>query len=101
MFTFAYGLTAYFIIIGMLPLWSLSTFLSSKKALGVILKFRGKTKPIDMLPAMIDTAKTNTLYGVLLTLSSLLSVLFSLIAGGVRARYSNRSLRISRHDTYV
>lgn len=76
MFTIAYGLTAYFIIIGMLPLWSLITFLSSKKALGVILKFRGKTKPIDMLPAMIDTGKTNTLYGVLLALSLLLSVLF-------------------------
>lgn len=76
MFGVAYGLTAYFIVVGMLPLWSLIVFLSGKKAINVIKNFRGKTKPIEMLPAMIDTGKTNTIYGLLLSLSLLLSVLF-------------------------
>lgn len=76
MFVVAYGSTVLFIIIGILPLWSLITFISIKKAVDVIIKFQGKTKPIEMLPAMIDTGKTNTLYGLLLSASLLLSQVF-------------------------
>lgn len=76
MFVVAYGSTVLFIIIGILPLWSLITFISIKKAVDVIIKFQGKTKPIEMLPAMIDTGKTNTLYGLLLSASLLLSQIF-------------------------
>lgn len=76
MFVIAYAMTAFFIGVGMLPIWSLITFLSVKKAVDVILRFRGKTQPIEMLPAMIDTGKTNTLYGLFLALSLLLSEIF-------------------------
>lgn len=76
MFTAAYALTAIFIIVGMLPLWSIITFLSIFNAIDVIKKFRGKTQPIQMLPAMIATGKTNTIYGLLLGMSLLISNFF-------------------------
>ncbi|MBP1969552.1 1,4-dihydroxy-2-naphthoate octaprenyltransferase [Virgibacillus natechei] len=73
LFIAAYGFTAIFIIAGMLPLWSIITFLSVKKAIEVIKNFRGKTQPIEMMPAMVATGKTNTIYGSLLGLSLLIS----------------------------
>ncbi|MFC4558608.1 1,4-dihydroxy-2-naphthoate polyprenyltransferase [Virgibacillus kekensis] len=73
MFVLAYGLTAGFIIAGMLPVLSILTFLSVVKAIEVIRKFQGKTQPIEMLPAMIATGKTNTIYGFLLGISLLIS----------------------------
>ncbi|MBO1005881.1 1,4-dihydroxy-2-naphthoate polyprenyltransferase [Pseudogracilibacillus auburnensis] len=75
LFFVAYLLTATFIFMGILPLWSLLTFLSIKKAMDVIHGFRGKTKPLEMMPAMINTGKTNSIYGFLLGFSLLLSKL--------------------------
>lgn len=75
LFFVAYLLTATFIFMGILPLWSLLTFLSIKKAIDVIHGFRGKTKPLEMMPAMINTGKTNSIYGFLLGFSLLLSKL--------------------------
>lgn len=76
LFTIAYLYTAILIIIGMLPLWSLLTFLSIKKAIEVIIGFRGKTSPLEMMPAMVNTGKTNSIYGFLLGFSLLISMLF-------------------------
>lgn len=73
LFTIAFAMTAYFIISGLLPVWSVITFVSVIKATDVLKKFQGKTKPIDMLPAMVATGKTNTLYGFLLGFSLLLN----------------------------
>lgn len=76
LFFFAYGLTAYFIITGLLPLISLIVFFTIKKAIDVIEGFQGKTKPIEMLPAMIATGQTNTMFGFLLVLSLFISTFF-------------------------
>lgn len=76
LFLIAYALTFYFIIVGMLPIWSVIVFISVKMAIDVIKKFRGKTSPIEMMPAMVLTGKTNSLYGFLLGISLLLSKLF-------------------------
>ncbi|WP_339228612.1 1,4-dihydroxy-2-naphthoate polyprenyltransferase [Oceanobacillus sp. FSL K6-2867] len=71
----AYGITALLIIIDILPLWSLLTFLSGFKAREAIRNFRGKQTAIEMMPAMAATAKTNTIYGLLLGISLLLAEL--------------------------
>ncbi|MFS0751039.1 1,4-dihydroxy-2-naphthoate polyprenyltransferase [Oceanobacillus sp. 1P07AA] len=71
----AYMMTLLFILIGFLPYWSIITFLSAPKAYGVITKFRGKKTSIEMMPAMGATAKTNTMYGMLLGLSLLITAL--------------------------
>lgn len=76
LFILAYGFTAYFIIVGMLPLYSLIVFVSIFKAIEVIRGFHGKTEPIEMMPAMVNTGKTNTIYGLLLGLSLFISKLF-------------------------
>ncbi|MFD1361429.1 1,4-dihydroxy-2-naphthoate polyprenyltransferase [Lentibacillus salinarum] len=76
MFMSAYFLTAIYIVAGVLPVWSVLAFLSIIKATDVIKKFRGKTKPLEMMPAMAATGKTNTLYGLLLGVSLLASYLF-------------------------
>lgn len=75
LFTAAYGLTAYFIIIDLLPLYSVIVFVTMIMAIDVIKGFQEKTEPLEMLPAMIATGKTNTVYGLLLGISLLLSVL--------------------------
>lgn len=76
LFISAYVLTLLFIILGILPPWSLIVFWSVIKAFRVIKNFQGKTKPIEMLPAMIATGHTNTIYGFLLSISLLLELIF-------------------------
>lgn len=73
MFVIAYILTIVFVIDGTLPVWSLLTLVSGIKATKVIAGFIGKTKPLEMMPAMIATGETNTIYGILLGVSLLLS----------------------------
>jgi len=75
MFFVAYAITASLIFTGILPVWSLITFLSLKKAVDVIKGFIGKTKPLDMMPAMVATGKTNSIYGFLLGISLILGKL--------------------------
>lgn len=78
LFIIAYGLTVIYVIIDILPIWSLIVLLSVRNAFDVITKFRGKKYPIEMFPAMMATGKTNTLYGLLLGLSLLISKLITL-----------------------
>lgn len=73
LFVSAYILTITFVLIGKLPTFSLITLASVVKASEVIVRFRGKTEPLQMMPAMIATGQTNTLYGVLLGISLLIS----------------------------
>lgn len=73
LFIAAYVLTALFIILGILPIHSIIVFLTIKKAYNVIKDFQGKTLPIEMMPAMVATGQTNTIYGFLLGLSLLIS----------------------------
>ncbi len=73
LFTVAFVLTAVYIIVGMLPLWSAIALLGIFKAIDVVKKFQGKSQPIEMLPAMVATGKTNTIYGFLLGISLLIS----------------------------
>lgn len=73
LFSIAYALTVVFIIIEILPFWSLITLLSGFKAAEATTKFRGKTEPIQMMPAMVATGQTNTIYGFLLGISLLIS----------------------------
>ncbi|WP_164216475.1 1,4-dihydroxy-2-naphthoate polyprenyltransferase [Virgibacillus sp. YIM 98842] len=76
MFGTAFLLTLIFIFAGILPIWSFLTFIAIFKAVDVINKFKGKTEPIEMMPAMAGTGKTNSIYGLLLGLSLLISVFF-------------------------
>ena len=69
LFIIAYGWTLGLIMAGLLPIWTLITFFSVPKAVAVIKNFRGKTEPLEMMPAMIATGKTNTIYGFLLGIS--------------------------------
>ncbi len=69
MFSAGYIFTILFVILGMLPTVSLITLFSAKLAFDVVKGFKGKTKPLEMMPAMILTGKTNTIYGLLLCLS--------------------------------
>lgn len=73
LFVTAYVLTILYIILNILPLWSFITLLSAGKARSVIKNFRGKTEPLEMMPAMKATGITNTLYGFLLGISLLIS----------------------------
>src|SRR5699024_984727 len=73
LFSVAYVLTVIFIIIEILPFWSLITLISGVKAAEAIAKFHGKTKPIEMMPGMVATGQTNTIYGFLLGISLLIS----------------------------
>ncbi|WP_339282524.1 1,4-dihydroxy-2-naphthoate polyprenyltransferase [Oceanobacillus sp. FSL K6-3682] len=73
LFIVAFSITIILILTGILPAWSFLTLLSVLPAIGVIKGFQGKTKAIEMMPAMAKTAKTNTIYGMLLGLSLLIS----------------------------
>lgn len=74
LFIAAYGLTTVLIFFGILPVWALLTLLSVKKASEAVKGFIGKTMPIEMMPAMAATAKTNTIYGFLLGISLFISI---------------------------
>lgn len=75
-FIFIYLLTGFLILFGKLPIWSLLTFLSIIPALNALKQYKGKTTPLELMPAMVLTGKTNTIYGFLLGLSLFLSALF-------------------------
>lgn len=73
MFITAFLITIILIAVGILPLWSLITLLSVMKAVEAVKGYIGKTQPIEMMPAMIATGKTNSFYGLLLGLSLLIA----------------------------
>ncbi len=76
LFILTYLWTAFLILAGILPIWSLLVALSIPKAINVIKGYIGKTMPLEMMPAMINTGKTNSIYGFLLGISLLLGTFF-------------------------
>ncbi|GGA76481.1 1,4-dihydroxy-2-naphthoate polyprenyltransferase [Ornithinibacillus halotolerans] len=72
LFFVAFFYTAYLILVDVLPLWSTITFIAVIPAIKVVKGFKGKTEPLEMMPAMVLTGKTNTIYGFLLGLSLLI-----------------------------
>ena len=55
--------------------WLFLAYLSIPKAVKAINGFKGKTSPIQMMPAMKATAQTNTFYGFLLSIGLCISYL--------------------------
>lgn len=73
MFTIAYILTILYIGLRILPLLAVITLFSVIKAQQVIKSFNAGSTPIEMMPAMAATGKTNTIYGLLLGISLLIT----------------------------
>ncbi|MFD1205167.1 MULTISPECIES: 1,4-dihydroxy-2-naphthoate polyprenyltransferase [Sporosarcina] len=63
------------IITGQLTPWSLLVFLSVAKPIKAIATFRKHTLPLEVMPAMKNTAVTNTLFGLLLGIGILIGYL--------------------------
>ncbi|TDQ40307.1 1,4-dihydroxy-2-naphthoate polyprenyltransferase [Aureibacillus halotolerans] len=61
------------VVVGMTPVWSLLVLFSTPKAFEASKGFKGKTMPIQMMPAMKATAQTNTMFGFLLSAGLLIS----------------------------
>lgn len=72
MFATAYGFVIVLVITGAVTPWMLISFLSIPKAVKATKGFIGKTKPIQMMPAMKATAQTNTIFGFLLSIGLLI-----------------------------
>lgn len=56
---------------GSLPLWGLAVFASIPKAAAAVRGFRQASTPQALMPAMVATAQTNTLFGFCLTMGLL------------------------------
>ena len=61
------------VIIGHLSPWALLIVLSVKKPIDAVKLFRAKEKPLEVMPAMKNTAQTNTFFGFLLAIGLILS----------------------------
>lgn len=77
MFIVSYCLIFIMIIFDYSTWWSILAFLSIPKAIQAVKRFVGKTKPIEMMPAMKATSQTNTLLGFLLAAGLLISTIIS------------------------
>lgn len=75
-FVIAYAWVAVLLFTDAGSLWLFLSFFSIPKAIKAIKGFKGKTSPIQMMPAMKATAQTNTFYGFLLSIGVLISFLF-------------------------
>lgn len=75
MFAFSYLWCLYLILVNYLPLWCFLVVLSIPSAHQAITKFQGKRLPMEMMPAMKLTGKTNTLYGLCYGLGILLGTI--------------------------
>lgn len=75
MFIVSYIWVMVLVAFNITSLWLMITFLSIPKAVKAVKGFIGKTKPIQMMPAMKATAQTNTLFGLLFAIGLLCSYL--------------------------
>ena len=71
-FIISYGWIIAMIVFGHLTPWALLVFLSVKKPATAITVFRKNHIPIHVMPAMKNTAVTNTLFGLLLGIGILI-----------------------------
>ena len=63
------------VALGMITLWSLLVLLNIKKPIHAIKTFRTYEHPLEVMPAMKDTALTNTIFGFLLGVGILIGYL--------------------------
>lgn len=61
------------VLFHLVSVWTLLVFFSMPRAITATKGFIGKTKPIEMMPAMKATAQTNTQFGFLLAIGLLIS----------------------------
>lgn len=73
MFTVAYAWVIILMVMGIVSPWLLIVFGSLPKAMKAVQGFKGKSLPIQMMPAMKATAQTNTIFGFLVAAGLLLS----------------------------
>ncbi|WP_404444803.1 1,4-dihydroxy-2-naphthoate polyprenyltransferase [Sutcliffiella horikoshii] len=72
MFIVSYALIVLFIALGYASFWLLLVFLSVAKPLSAIKGFTNNNSNVTMMPAMVATAKTNTIFGFLLGIGLLI-----------------------------
>lgn len=72
MFALSYLWMAVLVLFGVVTPWVLLVFVSTPKPVRAIKGFIGKSEPLQMLPAMKATAQTNTIFGLLLSISFLI-----------------------------
>jgi 1,4-dihydroxy-2-naphthoate octaprenyltransferase len=77
MFALAYLWIFALIIAGVAPIWVVLVILSAPNAIKATLGFKKFSLPIQMAPAMIATAKTNTIFGFLLAVGIFIGHFFS------------------------
>ena len=75
LFTLSYVWILSLVILGQLTLWSLLVLLSVKKPIHTIKSFKTHEHPLEVMPAMKDTALTNTFFGFLLGVGLLIEYL--------------------------
>ncbi|MGG1291628.1 1,4-dihydroxy-2-naphthoate polyprenyltransferase [Bacillus smithii] len=73
MFIVSYAWVTALVLFQIASPWLLIVFLSVPKAVKAVKGFIGKTKPIQMMPAMKATAQTNTIFGFLLSIGLFIS----------------------------
>ncbi len=73
MFIFSYAWIVCLVLAMIVAPWLLIVFASIPKAVEGIKGFRGKTLPVEMMPAMKSVAQTNTLFGLFLVVGILFS----------------------------
>ena len=70
-FGFSYLWLVGLVAAGVVTPWALIAFFSLPKAVRATKGFRGKTQPLEMMPAMKATAQTNTFFGLLVVIGLL------------------------------
>ncbi len=75
LFILSYGWILALVLIGLVTPWALLVILSIKKPIDAIRIFKTNSNPLDVMPAMINTAITNTLFGFLLGVGLLIGYL--------------------------
>ncbi|MET3196588.1 1,4-dihydroxy-2-naphthoate polyprenyltransferase [Bacillus sp. OAE603] len=77
MFVIAYALVVAFVIAKLMTPFVLISLLSIPLAIKATKGFIGKTEPIEMMPAMAATAKTNTIMGFLIVIGLIIGNILS------------------------
>jgi 1,4-dihydroxy-2-naphthoate octaprenyltransferase len=75
MFIVSFAWVVGLIIAGIVSPWLALVALSIPKALKAVKGFIGKTNPVQMMPAMAATAKTNTIFSLLLSIGIFIGLL--------------------------
>ncbi|AGL00742.1 1,4-dihydroxy-2-naphthoate polyprenyltransferase [Desulfoscipio gibsoniae] len=66
LFTFSYLWITGLVLLSIISPWALLALVSITKARQAVSGFRGKSRAVEMMPAMQATAQTNTIFGLLL-----------------------------------